>query len=202
MASNGGVPSASVWVQVYYQGETKPVDDADPFEIETNLKNVNDLKKKVHEELKLVSRAALCKAYHPGTAVPIPEGTKSLDPGEDVPADTTSKKPMIVIAPKPQELDCELRCCSRILVFNVLFEYGKTCLFLYWKCALKWGSKSTLPFSTANPTCHSELSSSSSKLARTQAKCCRSRRTSKFSILGRDQQGQSTVRDKRVGKSI
>jgi hypothetical protein len=128
MASNGGVPSASVWVQVYYQGETKPVDDADPFEIETNLKNVNALKKKVHEELKLVSRAALCKAYHPGTAVPIPEGTKSLDPGDDVPADTTSRKPMIVIAPKPQDLvrtlqqNGELRCCSRITFLYCILE--------------------------------------------------------------------------------
>ena len=34
------------------------------------------------------------------------------------------------LQPQPQQ-DGELNCCSRILVFNVLFEYGNTSLFLY-----------------------------------------------------------------------
>jgi hypothetical protein len=114
---------SSVWVKLYYKGEAKPVRDADPIEIEPIPKNVNALKKKVKVEkqtkLNHVDAGDL-KVYPSGTTVL--ESTESLDPGDPVPANTSSKMPLIVIAPKPEQPNGKLRCCSRILaLFNCWF---------------------------------------------------------------------------------
>jgi hypothetical protein len=106
---------SSVWVQLYYKGEEKPVGEADPIEIDPIPKNVHALKMKVKDnysnKLKHTDAGEL-KVYASGTTVP--ECTESLDPGDQVPAGTTSRTPLIVIAPKPEQQNGKLRCCSRI----------------------------------------------------------------------------------------
>ena len=47
--------------------------------------------------------AANLKVFAVGTSVPIPDGTEPLDPGGTVPGGTTSKKPLIVVAPLPPQ---------------------------------------------------------------------------------------------------
>jgi hypothetical protein len=117
---------SSVWVQLYYKGEKQPVGDADPIKIKPIPEDVSDLKEKVIEKAKTILGVQVynLKVYAPKTTVPIPKGTESFDSGEEVPADTTSKKPLIVIAPKPEQQDGELRCCFCIL----------ESAFLYSKC--------------------------------------------------------------------
>jgi hypothetical protein len=110
LASHG----SAVWVQLYYKGEVKGEDEpvGESFEIDPIPKNVYALKKKVKEDnvnkLKHADAADL-KVYPSGTTVP--ESTESLDPGDPVPADTSSKMPLIVIAPKPEQPNGKLRCC-------------------------------------------------------------------------------------------
>jgi hypothetical protein len=112
------ITMSSVWVQLYYKGEEKPVGEADPIEIDPVPKNVHALKMKVKEnysnKLKHTDAGEL-KVYASGTTVPIPENTASLMPGNnlsDYP--TTDETPLIVIAPKPEQQNGKLRCYSRI----------------------------------------------------------------------------------------
>jgi hypothetical protein len=125
---------SSVWVQLYYKGEAKPVGEVDPIEIsydsiENVNENVNDLKKKVKEDrvnkLKHADAADL-KVYSSGTTVPVkdpPTGPAALAANvivSEAARGATYDQPLIVIAPKPEQQNGELRCCSRIiLVFKV-----------------------------------------------------------------------------------
>ena len=66
--------------------------------------DVYDLKKAVKVEVEPElnhCKAADLEVFAVGTSVPIPDGTEPLDPGETVPGGTTSKKPLIVVAPLP-----------------------------------------------------------------------------------------------------
>jgi hypothetical protein len=125
LASHG----SAVWVQLYYKGEVEGEDEGEDEPVGESYKitpipeDVSDLKMKVHllfsVELQHCS-AGLLKVYPPGTTVL--ESTESLDPGDPVPANTSSKMPLIVIAPKPEQPNGKLRCCSRILaLFNCWF---------------------------------------------------------------------------------
>jgi hypothetical protein len=118
------ITMSSVWVQLYYKGEEKPVGEADPIEIDPIPKNVHALKMKVKDnysnKLKHTDAGEL-KVYASGTTVP--ECTESLDPGDQVPAGTTSRTPLIVIAPKPEQQNGKLRCCSRIHYGIQLLRY-------------------------------------------------------------------------------
>jgi hypothetical protein len=117
---------SSVWVQLYYKGEANSVGEADPFEIQPIPEDVDALKIKVRERFAFGSPAVLLKVYASGTPVPILKGTGSLDPGNKVPADTTSKTPLIVIAPKPEPQNGKLRCCFRIhFCIQMLLRIGK-----------------------------------------------------------------------------
>jgi hypothetical protein len=113
------ITMSSVWVQVYYKGETNPAEDGEPFKIETNLRNVNDLKKKVKEDnsskLKHVDAGDL-KVYAPGTDVTNLDATEALNSWGNVPAGSTGPCPLIVIAPKPEQQNGKLRC--------LLFSYS------------------------------------------------------------------------------
>jgi hypothetical protein len=124
LASHG----SAVWVQLYYKGEVEGEDElfGEPIKIKPIPEDVSDLKEKVIEKAKTMLGVQVynLKVYAPKTTVPIPKGTESFDSGEEVPADTTSKKPLIVIAPKPEQQDGELRCCFCIL----------ESAFLYSKC--------------------------------------------------------------------
>jgi hypothetical protein len=108
---------SSVWVQLYYKGEAKPVGEVDPIEIsydsiENVNENVNDLKKKVKEDrvnkLKHADAADL-KVYSSGTTVPVkdpPTGPAALAANvivSEAATGTSYERPLIVIAPKPEQ---------------------------------------------------------------------------------------------------
>lgn len=104
---SGNAELNNVWVQLYIGDDPK----GNAFELEAQ-RNVGALAKKVwgERETRLQESsgardASELNVYPSGTAVPIPNGTKSVDPGEEVPAAPTSKKPLIVIAPKPEQQD-------------------------------------------------------------------------------------------------
>jgi hypothetical protein len=141
LASHG----SAVWVQLYYKGEDEPASES--YMIESIPGNVSLLKESVKKYFSIVSPAAAFKAYQNG----IP-----LDPGDQVPAGTTSRTPLIVIAPKSDQPNGKLRCCSAalllfsysfIVAFN-LFEYKnrmltstscllQTVLLIYQKSTLR-----------------------------------------------------------------
>uniref|UniRef100_A0A7S2UDF5 Uncharacterized protein n=1 Tax=Attheya septentrionalis TaxID=420275 RepID=A0A7S2UDF5_9STRA len=102
--------AASVWVQLYYKGEAKPVGEADPIEIEPIPKNVNALKIKVHAEkstkLNHVDASDL-RVYASGTDVPVEDGPKgcaalaaNMSGSETAATGASYERPLIVIAPK------------------------------------------------------------------------------------------------------
>jgi hypothetical protein len=117
---------SSVWVQLYYKGETTPVGEVDPIEIEPMPKNVNALKVEVKAakltKLNHVDAGDL-SVYASGTAVPIPKDAISLHSWENVPHESTGPLPLIVVAPKPEQQNGKLRCCFCIVVFKCCFEY-------------------------------------------------------------------------------
>ena len=92
--------TTSVWVKLYIGEDAEnhtPVFGIHDFD------GVNDqLKEKIKEKnsnvLKAVDAAQL-NVYAPGTSYPIKEGQSILDPGDNVPTDTTSREPLIVVAP-------------------------------------------------------------------------------------------------------
>ena len=107
------IQALASWLQVYV-GATK---SGRSVKISPIPDDVNDLT----EEIKSQKAVALshCDAvelnvFAVGTRVPIPDGAEPLDPGETVPGGTTSKKPLIVVAPLPpqQQQDGEWHCCS------------------------------------------------------------------------------------------
>jgi hypothetical protein len=94
------------------------------FRIKPIPEDVDALKKAVKEEWgdRLAVAAPELDVFAPGAD---PKTEDHLDPGDPVPGDTSSKNPLIVVAPKhqqPPQQDGELRCCSRILVFKVCVE--------------------------------------------------------------------------------
>jgi hypothetical protein len=122
-------PPAGVWVLVFYEGEKDAIGEVSEIKPILDDDNVNDLKKRVikefDHELHRISSSRI-RVYASGTTVPIPENTSSLmplDPGDQVPAGTTSRTPLIVIAPKPEQQNGKLRCCSRIHYGIQLLRY-------------------------------------------------------------------------------
>jgi hypothetical protein len=125
---------SSVWVQIYYKGEAKPVGEADPIKIEPIPKNVNDLKIAVRAakptKLNHVDAGDL-RVYASGTDVPVEDGPKGLAAlaanvsGSDAARGASYDRPLIVIAPKPEQQYGKLRCCFRIHLYCSVF------LFLY-----------------------------------------------------------------------
>jgi hypothetical protein len=107
------VAPAGVWVQLIVgnvkQGRT--------FRIKPTPEDVDALAKAVFPEL-TPREVAMCSVFAPGVD---PKTGDALDPGDPVPGNTSSKNPLIVVAP---EADGELRCCSRITVrvFEVSVE--------------------------------------------------------------------------------
>ena len=127
MMSDTALPVApvGVWVQLLV-GEEK---QGDCFEIEQTPRNVNALKMAVFPEL-TPREVAKCLVFAPGAD---PKTEMALKANALVPSDATYENPLIVVAPKRHQQppqDGELRCCSRILVFKVLFEYGNASISL------------------------------------------------------------------------
>jgi hypothetical protein len=97
------------------------------FRIKPIPEDVDALKMAVFPEL-TPREVAKCLVFAPGAD---PKTETALKANALVPSDATYENPLIVVAPKQQQQDGELRCFSRILVFNVLFEYGNPFLLFY-----------------------------------------------------------------------
>ena len=128
--SDAALPVApvGVWVQLLV-GEEK---QGQSFEIEQTPRNVNALKNAVKEKWgdRLAVAAPELDVFAPGAD---PKTDPALEANALVPSDATYENPLIVVAPKPQQQppqNGELRCCSRILVFKELFEYGNASISL------------------------------------------------------------------------
>jgi hypothetical protein len=96
-----------VWVQLFYKGKDEP--GGQPIPIEASeikyggiIAGLNEaVKDKMAEELTHCSAANLV-VYSPETTPPFSQD-KAIDPGDHVPAGTTSKNPLIVVAPAPKQ---------------------------------------------------------------------------------------------------
>jgi hypothetical protein len=113
LASHG----SAVWVQLYYKGEVEGEDElfGEPIKIKPIPEDVSDLKEKVIEKAKTMLGVQVynLKVYAPGTTVPPPPDDASIRSWLPVPHGT-GDRPLVVIAPKPQQQNGKLRCCSRI----------------------------------------------------------------------------------------
>ena len=99
--------SSSVWVQLYYRGEKDPKGNRIDIEL-SDIPNgrISGLARRLKEndmknDLSHCDRGRIC-VYHPGTKPPFSQD-KAIDPGDDVPTGTTSKNPLIVVAPAPKQ---------------------------------------------------------------------------------------------------
>ena len=90
--------TTSVWVKLFI-GEN----DQHPavFKIKPIPADIDDLRTEIRDQEQLECRASLLDIYEPGTTYPNLEERKLLDLEQDVPEDTSSKKPLIVVAPAP-----------------------------------------------------------------------------------------------------
>ena len=123
--SDAALPVApvGVWVQLLV-GEEK---QGQSFCIKPIPEDVNALKKAVKKERTVSLQrcdAAMLRVFAPGAD---PKTETALDPGDPVPGDTSSKNPLIVVAPKPHQQpqqDGELRyfLALCILVVQVSVE--------------------------------------------------------------------------------
>ena len=91
--------SSSVWVQLYYEGMDQP--KGQPIKIKPAPEDVAELIEAVQAKLKLHAPLNEIYACLPGTTPPFSEAN-AVDPGDDVPPGTTSKNPLIVVAPQLQ----------------------------------------------------------------------------------------------------
>ena len=117
-----------VWYQLRFDGE-EPQGDVDAVYLKASGKIIN-LRDAIKTKwgIHLHCPPPLLKVF---AADADPNNDEHLDPGDSVPEGTTSKKPLIVVAPQQ---DGELRCCSRIVEslcilwcdsFNNLIPRGK-----------------------------------------------------------------------------
>jgi hypothetical protein len=96
-----------VWIQLYYEGKGEPVGDPTRVNVAADADGavVDDLK---NEVMKARSKKLThCDAgdltvYKPDSTVPVLERADALDPGDGVPEGTSSKSPLIVVAPQQQ----------------------------------------------------------------------------------------------------
>ena len=90
--------SSSVWVQLYYKGKDEP--EGQPIKIKPAPEDVAELIEAAQAKLELHAPLNLIFACPPGTTPPFSQD-KAIDPGDPVPTGTTSKNPLIVVAPAP-----------------------------------------------------------------------------------------------------
>ena len=114
---------SGIWIKLYI-GQSDPSPRV--FEIDDSPRNISRMKTKIKEAKPndlANCDAFLLDVYPRGTSVPISKDVQPIDPGDSVPGETTSRDPLIVIAPKnPQQQHGEF-CCS--------FCFALCCAILY-----------------------------------------------------------------------
>ena len=102
--------SSSVWVQLYYDGKDEPEGRPTSVKKPTDLKesdwNIDALAEAVKSKRQVALNhcdAAALVVYPRDTEGPPFSQAKAIDPGKDVPCGTTSKSPLIVVAPAPKQ---------------------------------------------------------------------------------------------------
>ena len=88
-----------IWVKLYI-GENDE-NSASVFGIYNFHGNIDQLKKEIKKEAQLECPSFHLKVYDAGTEYPNLKREKLFDPGDTVPENTTSKAPLIVVAPAP-----------------------------------------------------------------------------------------------------
>jgi hypothetical protein len=126
------VAPVSVWVQLLVGEERQ----GQSFCIKSIPRNVNALKNAVKDNCTVLLQHCATPMLHVFAPGADPKTERALDPGDPVPGDTSSKNPLIVVAPKHHQQqtppqDGELSCCCRILVCEILFEYGNASFLAY-----------------------------------------------------------------------
>jgi hypothetical protein len=118
MMSDAASPAApaGIWVQLLV-GEEK---QGQSFRLKPIPEDVDALKNAVKDKCTVLLHhcdPVLLDVFAPGAD---PKTEDTLDPGDPVPGDTSSKNPLIVVAPKPQQQQQlgELSCCSLITFFH------------------------------------------------------------------------------------
>ena len=92
------IQALASWLQVYI-GTTKSGGSVKISPIPDDVYDLTEaVKVEVEPELNHCDAANL-EVFAVGTSVPIPDGTEPLDPWDPIPTFTTSKKPLIVVAP-------------------------------------------------------------------------------------------------------
>ena len=97
--------SSSVWVQLYYEGKDEPAKVGNcTYVIRESLDPpfIAALAEAIKDKMAIALShcdAAMLVAYPPDTERPFSQD-KAIDPGDDVPTGTTSKNPLIVMAPE------------------------------------------------------------------------------------------------------
>ena len=101
--------SSSVWVQLYYKGkaesEGRPTSVKKPTDLKESDWNIDALAEAVKDKRQVALShcdAADLVVYPPRTTPPFSQDM-AADPGDDVPPGTTSKNPLIVVAPAPHQ---------------------------------------------------------------------------------------------------
>ena len=118
---NLGDASDKTMLEVWFKLNDNDVDAVD-LPKGTNVRKFRDEVKEKRTVSLQHCDAAMLDVFAPGAD---PKSEDTLDPGDPVPGGTSSKNPLIVVAPKPhlQQQVGELSCCSRIpfLHFFILF---------------------------------------------------------------------------------
>ena len=120
---------SGIWIKLYI-GQSDPIPTTLKVKPESGS-DIDDFKKKIREAKP--NDLANCDAdrldvYPQKTYVPISNQVQPIDPGDQVPGETTSRDPLIVIAPEnPQQQHGEFCCsfcfalCCAILYASLLF---------------------------------------------------------------------------------
>ena len=121
----------SVWVQLYYKGKVEP--EGQPIKIKAALEDVADLTKEVKAEVPnaLSQCDALYLSVYPQDTEPPFAQDKAINPGDPVPTGTTSRNPLIVVAPdRPEQQQQGLYLILVALTLNVDVDVDLACFVL------------------------------------------------------------------------
>ena len=122
--------SSFVWVQLYYKGkaesEGRPTSVKKPTDLKESDWNIDALAEAVKDKRQVALNHcdAADLAVYLADAMPPFSQAKAIDPGDDVPTSTTSRNPLIVLAPNPKQANGK-KCfkfgsfmCLLLIFFN------------------------------------------------------------------------------------